>query len=149
MQARGGTRTVLYWQGAANAAHAPAKRITPKKIERNHTRKLPEPEAVPTPTPAPQLAQSASLSSGTGSDSEDMSPAFPVFSPTPHIADRSLLPSANRNVVVDVNVSAQGEVLDEKLVQGLGNSLDQIILETVEELEVRIPPAPMATRSHP
>ncbi len=132
MQARGGTRTVLYWQGASSAAHVPAKHATPKKIERNHAAKLPEPEAVPTPAPAPQLAQIANLTSGAGADSEDMSPAFPVFSPTPHIADRSLLPSANRNVVVDVNVSAQGEVLDEKLVQGLGNGLDQIILETVK-----------------
>jgi TonB family protein len=32
---------------------------------------------------------------------------------------------------VDVNVSAQGDVLDEKLVRGLGNSIDQAILETV------------------
>ena len=131
MQARGGTRTILYWQGAGSAARVHAKRIAPKKIARNHAAKLPEPEAVPTPAPAPQLAQSASAASGAGADSEDMTPAFPVFSPTPHIADRSLLPSASRNVVVDVNVSAQGEVLDEKLVQGLGNGLDQIILETV------------------
>jgi TonB family protein len=34
--------------------------------------------------------------------------------------------------VVDVNVSAQGEVSDEKLVQGLGNNVDQIILDTVK-----------------
>jgi TonB family protein len=47
------------------------------------------------------------------------------------VADRSLLPPTNENVVVDVNVSALGEVLDEKLVHGLGNSLDQTILDPV------------------
>jgi TonB family protein len=60
-----------------------------------------------------------------------MTPAFPVYSPSPHVADRSLLPATNQNVVVDVNVSALGEVLDEKLVRGLGNGLDQTILDTV------------------
>jgi TonB family protein len=42
-----------------------------------------------------------------------------------------LLPDNETNVIVDVNVSAQGEVLDEKLIHGLGNSIDALILETV------------------
>ena len=62
--------------------------------------------------------------------SQDATPAFPVYSPLRHI-DRSLLPKADENVVVDVNVSALGEVLDEKLVHGLGTSVDQTILDTV------------------
>ncbi|HEX5235455.1 MAG TPA: energy transducer TonB [Silvibacterium sp.] len=34
--------------------------------------------------------------------------------------------------MVDVKVTAEGEVSDEKLVNGLGNDLDQIILDTVK-----------------
>lgn len=130
VQTQGETHTVLYWQATASTAHAHVERTPPKKIALHHPVKLPQPEAVP--APASQVAQSASAATGTGSGSENTTPAFPVFSPSPHISDRSLLPSASRNVVVDVNVSAQGEVLDEKLVQGLGNGLDQVILETVK-----------------
>jgi TonB family protein len=43
-----------------------------------------------------------------------------------------MLPTSDENVVVDVDVSALGEVLDEKLVRGLGNNVDQVILETVK-----------------
>jgi protein TonB len=90
-------------------------------------------EATETATASPAgSSASPSQSSGTGNGSEDATPAFPVYSPSPHIADRSLLPATNENVVVDVNVSALGEVQDEKLVHGLGNSLDQTILDTVK-----------------
>jgi TonB family protein len=55
-----------------------------------------------------------------------------VFSPRPPVADRSLLPDSNREVVVDVKVSAAGDVLEATLVKGLGNNLDQIVLDTVK-----------------
>ncbi len=76
-------------------------------------------------------AKSSSQISGAGTSTQDLSPAFPTYSPNPPVRDRSLLPNDEINVVVDVNVSAQGEVLDEKLIKGLGNSIDQLILETV------------------
>jgi TonB family protein len=67
-----------------------------------------------------------------GSDAEDEHPAFPVFSPRPPVTDRSLLPPAERKIVVDVDVDALGAVVRESLVQGLGNRLDQIVLDTVK-----------------
>lgn len=67
-----------------------------------------------------------------GSDAEDERPAFPVFSPRPPVTDRSLLPPSERKIVVDVDVDALGAVVRESLVQGLGNGLDQIVLETVK-----------------
>lgn len=69
---------------------------------------------------------------GNGSDSEDVHPAFPVFSPHPPVSDRSLLPATEQKIVVDVDVDAGGQVVSEKLVKGLGTKLDQIVLETVK-----------------
>jgi len=68
---------------------------------------------------------------GNGSESEDVYPAFPVFSPHPPVTDRSLLPSSPQKIVVDVVVDASGQVVGEKLVKGMGTRLDQIVLDTV------------------
>ncbi len=67
-----------------------------------------------------------------GSDAEDEHPAFPVFSPRPPVTDRSLLPPSERKIIVDVDVDALGAVVHESLVQGLGNGLDQVVLDTVK-----------------
>jgi TonB family protein len=69
---------------------------------------------------------------GNGSDTASADPAFPIFSPRPEVKDRKLLPSTDRQVIVDVKVSAAGDVLEATLVQGLGNALDGIVLETVK-----------------
>jgi hypothetical protein len=145
--ARGGAHaTVLYWansvgtgiarshqQGAEKLSPA---RLTPRTSPVNRTpQKALDPEVQETAQSVPASPAGGSISqsqsSGAGDSSEDATPAFPVYSPTPRIADRSLLPKADENVVVDVNVSALGEVLDEKLIHGLGNSIDQTILDTV------------------
>ncbi len=69
---------------------------------------------------------------GSGADRQSADPAFPVFSPHPPVSDRSLLPSSNQEVVVDVKVSATGDVLEVTLVKGIGNGLDRIVLDTVK-----------------
>lgn len=69
---------------------------------------------------------------GAGNDDEDRMPAFPVFSPRPAVTDRSLLPQTQQKVVVDVKLSADGVVLDETLVRGLGNTLDAKVMEIVK-----------------
>lgn len=69
---------------------------------------------------------------GDGSDAQNADPAFPVFSPRPPVTDRALLPGSQREIVVDVNVNAAGEVVSTNLVKGMGNSLDQIVLDTVK-----------------
>jgi len=75
---------------------------------------------------------SSTAPTGNGSDAEDIHPAFPVFSPHPPVSDRSLLPSSEQKIVVDVSVDAFGQVVSENLVKGLGNKLDKIVLETVK-----------------
>jgi TonB family protein len=69
---------------------------------------------------------------GNGSEADDVRPAFPVFSPRPPVTDRSLLPATEMKIVVDVDVDAEGGVVSESLVKGMGNKLDQIVLEIVK-----------------
>ncbi|MGB6690924.1 MAG: TonB family protein [Terracidiphilus sp.] len=69
---------------------------------------------------------------GNGTDAEDARPAFPIFSPRPPVTDRSLLPDSEKKIVVDVNVDASGQVVSESLVKGIGNRLDQIVLDIVK-----------------
>lgn len=70
---------------------------------------------------------------GNGSDNEDARPAFPVFAPKPAVTDGALLPAAEKKIVVDVKVDEDGAVVSETLVKGLGNRLDQIVLDTVKK----------------
>jgi len=108
----------------------------------------PTPEAskktiLPVDKPAPKLAGGGSPKNptegdgtgkaftGNGEDAEDARPAFPVYSPRPAVTDRALLPSSEQKIVVDVNVDSLGQVVSEKLVRGMGNKLDQMVLEIV------------------
>jgi TonB family protein len=69
---------------------------------------------------------------GNGSDNENARPAFPVFSPRPPVTDRAMLPASTQKIVVDVRIDAGGGVVGETLVSGMGNALDQIVLDTVK-----------------
>jgi TonB family protein len=69
---------------------------------------------------------------GNGDDAQAADPAFPIFSPRPPVTDRTLLPELSQQVIVDVKLSASGEVLEATLVKGIGNALDQLVLETVK-----------------
>jgi TonB family protein len=73
-----------------------------------------------------------SAAAGSGSDAENVTPSFPVFSPRPVVPDRGLLPATEQKVVVDVDVDELGAVVREVLVKGIGNRLDQIVLDTVK-----------------
>jgi len=66
-----------------------------------------------------------------GSDNDDIHPAFPIFSPHPPVTDRALLPKSEEKIVVDVSVNELGAVVSENLVSGMGNKLDQIVLDIV------------------
>jgi outer membrane biosynthesis protein TonB len=69
---------------------------------------------------------------GSGADAENVTPSFPTFSPRPPVSDRALLPAKEQKIVVDVDVDALGGVVREILVKGLGNKLDQVVLDTVK-----------------
>jgi TonB family protein len=69
---------------------------------------------------------------GNGSDAQNTTPAFPIFYPNPAVHDRSLLPASERQVVVDVQLTAGGEVVGENLVKGIGNALDRMAIDIVK-----------------
>jgi TonB family protein len=134
----------------SNSGGSHAIRITlPASLFAAHT-KLPNPDEVATkkttiPMEVPPVKKSGGGSPrdphhgdgsgkaalGNGNEAEDVSPAFPVFSPHPPVADRSLLPASPDKIVVDVDVDASGQVTSAKLVKGMGSRLDQIVMETV------------------
>jgi|SRR5215469_3147171 len=137
---------MLQVAGAARTLEAPV----PDEFSTGHSHrtlensqmapKLPDPTRAPHPARASKDAQQAATSgpgsgmasSGNGSDAQNTIPAFPVFSPKPPVRDRALLPDSQQQIVVDVSVSAVGEVTGESLVKGIGNALDQLVLDTVK-----------------
>ena len=74
---------------------------------------------------------SSTAINGNGSDAETSILLFRSSHPHPPVTDRSLLPSSEQKIVVDVSVDAFGQVVSANLVKGLGNRLDKIVLETV------------------
>ena len=133
----------------AGGSHAIKVKL-PESAFAAHTRKpVPDAEAskktiLPVENPPLQMAGGGSptkphagdgsgqATHGIGSDSRDVRPAFPVFSPRPPVTDRSLLPTNEQKIVVDVDLNESGEVISESLVKGMGNQLDQIVLDIVK-----------------
>jgi protein TonB len=124
----------LYFPGGAKAEWTPQ----PPGRKRRHVveKRKATSDLVPNPQPAPPpglpVAAPHEAAAGNGADAQSADAAFPVFAPHPPVADRSLLPGSVQQVVVDVKVSASGEVLEATLVKGLGNALDQVVLDTVK-----------------
>jgi TonB family protein len=132
--------TPLYWSGSQTggshhphpAARKQRKKPAPAAPAAAKTSAAPVPAAQDTATQAGLAAPQQQGAFGTGTGSESAEPAFPVYFPWPGVADRSLLPPVEKKVIVEVTVNALGDVTGEKLVQGMGNSLDQIVLTTVK-----------------
>lgn len=123
----------LYYPGGAHAKwtpEPPGRKKHPREVKQT-TSDLAM-NAKPAPSAGQPVSAPQSAAAGNGADQQSANPAFPVFSPRPPVADRSLLPSSNQEVVVDVKVSATGDVLEATLVKGIGNALDQAVLETVK-----------------
>ncbi len=106
-----------------------AHRLTPVPTKSTPAALAPQPSQ-------PQVSEQAAGKSnpgvtGQGSDAQSMYPAYPTVSPSPQVRDRSLLPRTDEKIVVDVNLGADGRVQQTTLVSGLGNALDQLVLDTV------------------
>ncbi|HYK35134.1 TonB family protein [Alloacidobacterium sp.] len=68
---------------------------------------------------------------GQGSDAQSMYPAYPILSPSPQVRDRALLPQTTQRIIVDVDLDSSGRITQTILVKGMGNVLDQLVLDTV------------------
>jgi TonB family protein len=147
---RSDQRVVVAQIEVAGGSHA-IKLVLPEMDTAAHTRKPIPDEATAAKTllpiqhthplqksgggkpPTPHAGDGAGNASiGNGSDAEDAHPAFPIVSPRPLVTDRSLLPSTEQKIVVDVKVDAAGAIVTERLVKGFGTKLDQIVLDTVK-----------------
>jgi len=136
--------TTLYWSPNAGVS-APKQKTEPHRRHRapEPTRST-KPLLASAPAAAPQTApvdgqtspqQLASM--GVGDSSQSAEPALPVYRPAPGVPDRSLLPDKEQNIVVEVEISPLGDVTGEKLLHGLGNALDEIVLQTVKAWRFR------------
>lgn len=132
---RGALAAVL----AAQTPVLPEKSPTPRANALHRTTATP---AKQTPAlqakqpPQPSLAQALAEKNnpgvtGQGSDAQSMYPAYPTVSPSPQVRDRSLLPQTDQKVIVEVDLGADGQVQQARLVSGIGNALDQLVLDTV------------------
>lgn len=130
----------LYWSPNAGISRPTAttkphqKRRVPPPVRKSQLVLASAPLATPEPAPVEngQTTPQQLASMGVGDSSESAEPALPVYRPAPGVPDRSLLPNKEQNVVVEVEISALGDVTGEKLLHGLGNALDQIVLQTVK-----------------
>ncbi len=131
----------------AGGPHA-VRLVLPKMADVGQVPKIaPQDNHVKTMTPIPAKPKKAmggapmtahdgngtgTAAAGNGADAENATPSFPVYSPRPAVTDRTLLPATEQKIVVDVDVDELGAVVREVLVKGLGNKLDQIVLDTVK-----------------
>jgi TonB family protein len=140
----------LYWTGNTGVSDSspaaprlkrsiPSPIPIPKSSLIENPVHLRQPRTPPHPAPAQNHLAQAGIPSrqqqqtiGNGSGSDDAEPAFPTYFPRPAVTDRSLLPAAEQKIIVDVTISDKGDVTDEKLVQGLGNNLDDLVMTTVK-----------------
>ena len=70
-----------------------------------------------------------SLSYGT-LNGPDVRPALPVFFPDP-VVDISEVPGGQGDVVVEITIDDQGNVIQENLVRGLSQSIDQRVMASI------------------
>jgi len=105
---------------------------TPKPLLPTQAVRPPEKTGGGAPTAPHSGDGSGTAQAGNGSDAKNANPAFPIFSPRPAISDPKLMPATETKIVVDVKLDAQGAVVSEDLVKGMGNALDQIVLDTVK-----------------
>jgi TonB family protein len=132
--------TALYYSSNVGGGSPKAAATPKKKRPATATAPASQPAIASAPVATAQTAQAQTglvsqqqlPTLGTGEGADDATPALPLFHPHPSIADRSLLPVKEQDVVVDVAISALGDVTGEKLIRGLGNNLDQVVLDTVK-----------------
>ncbi len=145
---QGSSLSYLYFQGSpeVSRAHLPSKnrltlsapiRKSPPKapVDRTITSDSPRDEAMLLPNERPAGSLYGSLSYGTLSG-PDVRPALPVFFPDP-VVDGSELPETVGDVIVEVVIDDQGNVTQEKILQGFSPSIDQEVLGAIARWRFR------------
>jgi len=83
-------------------------------------------------TEATQAGSRYGSSLNGSSDGHDVRPALPVHFPDPDV-ERSAIPSGvEGNVIVQITIDVQGNVVETKLLQGLGYGIEDKVISTVQ-----------------
>jgi len=124
----------------------PAKRITlvspspklslPRDPQRDHP---PVTRVLNDSQPAKASAELAGTRWGTLIEGSvfDVRPALPEFYPDPPIYRLNLPPGVAGDVIVEVTIDARGNVIDTRLLQGIGYGIEDRVLATVQNWHFR------------
>ena len=131
--AQGSRVTLTYSPGrpaaetALNRTHAAVRPATEQRV---HTAALQQRAAV-----RPVTADDAAANGSGGGDSlgsGNVTVALPTYFPWPR-PDLAGLPRGTRgDVIVDVTIDASGKIVDSRLTQGLGQTIDANVLATIQ-----------------
>ena len=118
------------------AIYAPASKAMRPKPKAAKSRKDP-PQAVSAELAAPPAgAPYGSLLEGP-LDGHEVKPAIPVVFPSPSVFPWQLPQGVTGDVIVEVTISAQGDVVDTKLLQAIGYGIDDRVVATVRSWRFR------------
>jgi len=104
----------------------------------------PKPHPVKVKSDAPLLASNAPDRTARGGSSfgqrvpgspltgDEVLPGFPVVFPDPDVERSDLPPGVQGDVVVQVTIDEQGNVVETKLIRGIGYGIEQKVLDTVQ-----------------
>jgi periplasmic protein TonB len=69
---------------------------------------------------------------GSPMTGDEVMPAFPVVFPDPPVSRADLPSGVTGDVIVEVTIDAQGNVVETKLLQGIGYGIEQKVLEVLQ-----------------
>jgi TonB family protein len=107
------------------------RKQVPQKSEPRHQQ-----EAAATAPEAPeQTARGGSPFGrvpGSPMTGDEVMPAFPVVYPDPPVSRADLPSGVQGDVIVEVTIDPQGNVVDTKLIQGIGYGIEQKVLDVLQ-----------------
>jgi TonB family protein len=111
------------------------KKLKPPKIETK-----PEPEQATADNAAEQTARGGSPFGrvpGSPITGEEVIPALPEVFPDPAISRADLPAGVQGDVIVEVTIDSQGNVVETKLLQGIGYGVEQKVLDVLQRWHFR------------
>jgi TonB family protein len=139
-----GSQSIVYLApvGPEQAKPSPAApklalraKLTPKPKPPKAEPKPPEEAAATAPDAPVQTARGGSLFGrvpGSPLTGEDVVPAFPDVYPDPPVSSGDLPSGVQGDVIVEVTIDPQGNVVETKLLQGIGYGIEQKVLQVLQ-----------------
>jgi TonB family protein len=139
-----GSRSITYIAPVGPERTPPAAEEQPKLALRR---------VAPKPAPKPKAAEHHELASKTADDAleatarggspfgrvpgspmtfDEVVPAFPVVYPDPAVSRGDLPAGVQGDVIVQVTIDPQGNVVETKLIQGIGYGIEQKVLDVLQ-----------------